>query len=184
VTVLRLTVPGLVGSKGSNRAMVRNGKALFVPGSDNAARARAETWTACAIAALRQAVEGRAEWPKRTGRVAIAAVFGFPLRLGDFDDHGNLRRSTPWQAVGGVDFDKATRLLADAVTAARCVWRDDNQACGMADKVYLPPGVGIHSVVLLGGDVREVTAAWLAELQRAEAAIETAKLASASGRAA
>lgn len=174
--VIRLDVPGTPAPKGSARAVIRGARAISIPSGSDANKARLASWKAEMLAAIR-CCDNRLNG--FTGNAIVCAcVFRFPMRKGDLGTGANAMR--PKHGVHAYltskpDVDKLLRSTLDAITASGVIWRDDSQAIVMGARVYVPPGMPVMSTVLLGTDIAEVTAAWLAECKAAEETMENAK---------
>lgn len=172
--MIRLSIPGIAEPKGSYRVA----RGQLIPAGDPKSQARLRTWHDTVVAAARLTFGTTTpRWPTRA--VWIAAIFSFPVRLGDFTDDGEyLRDAAPWMLIAKRDGDKLLRHLGDALTDSKCVWRDDGQAqiAGVA-RVYLPPGQAVASDLFLGAEdeLDAVQVAWRARLVEAKEAIEAAK---------
>jgi Holliday junction resolvase RusA-like endonuclease len=133
--VISIDVLGTPAPKGSNRAMVRGGFAVMVPGSSNVGQQRMKQWERCVRDAAREAsVATMREIPIR-----VAIVFRMPRPSGHFAKNGGLRPSAPGRPSVKPDIDKLARATLDALTGI--VFDDDSRIVELAlHKMYAVPG--------------------------------------------
>lgn len=134
-----LDVLGTPAPKGSNRAMLRGGFAVMVPGSSNVGQQRMKQWERC----VRDAANDWA-WPDKRPvfaqvSVAVAIVFRMPRPRGHYAKKGGLKPSAPVRPSVKPDVDKLARATLDALTGI--VFDDDSRIVELAlHKTYAEPG--------------------------------------------
>jgi Holliday junction resolvase RusA-like endonuclease len=138
-----IDVLGTPAPKGSNRAMLRGGFAVMVPGSSNVGQQRMKQWERCVrdeasfIARFNSTHYG----PTFMGKpVAVAIVFRMPRPLGHTNKRtGALLPKAPLRPNVKPDVDKLARATLDALTGI--VFDDDSRIVELAlHKTYAEPG--------------------------------------------
>lgn len=136
---LVIDVLGTPAPKGSNRAMVRGGRAVFVPGGSKPNQDALQSWAGCVRHAVQTFVSAQAS-PVFT-QVALAVAITFRLKRpgGHWAKSGGLKSSAPAHPSVKPDLDKLVRSTLDALSGsvfdddARVVWTT-------AAKEYAQPG--------------------------------------------
>lgn len=137
-----IDVLGLPAPKGSNRAMVRGGFAVMVPGSSDVGQQRMKQWER----AVRDEASIVARWNAtkygptfHNQAVAVAILFRLPRPRGHFAKSGELRKNAPARPSVKPDVDKLARATLDALTGI--VFDDDSRIVELAlHKLYAEPG--------------------------------------------
>lgn len=157
--MIRLTVLGTPAPKGSMRAILRGGRAIGVPGSSDAGKAKIEAWsTAVRCAALE--VCGDREAPVFVQvPIRIAIVFRMARPAGHYSKStGALKPSAPRYPATKPDGDKLERTTWDALTGI--VFDDDARIVAWsAVKEYARPGHEGASIAIAAMDSGEAVAA-------------------------
>lgn len=187
--MIRIDVTGVPIPQGSMKTYgTRGGRRASAITADNP---KLKIWRATVSLAARKKLLhspiGTLPAYKRGATVAVAVLYRFALPQRYVDTRGGVRLSAPLHPAIRPDRDKCDRAIADALTAAGCVWHDDAQAAiGASAKVYVPPGEWTGAVILLGNADREagdVFAAFVELLREASETLVDA-IASAAKRAA
>lgn len=145
--MISLRIYGTPSPKGSNRAMVRGGRAVFVPGGSKPNQIALKSWDAAVRDVARARVGGRSE-PVYVGRpIAMAIQFLLDRPAGHWSKRGGLLPSAPiWPAVKP-DVDKLARATCDALSGL--VFDDDARIVSMlAGKCYAAPGMAGAQVLV------------------------------------
>lgn len=134
--IVEFEVVGIPAPKGSARAMVRNGKAIYVPGGSAVGAAKLRSWASEVALQAAQAMAGRP--PIVDTPLSVHIEFFFPRPKAHFDKRG-VKDSAPYWAVTRPDLDKVIRATWDAM--AGIVFDDDSRIVTMsADKRYCDEG--------------------------------------------
>jgi Holliday junction resolvase RusA-like endonuclease len=130
-----IDVLGTPAPKGSNRAMMRGGFAVMVPGSSNVGQMRMKSWER----AVRDAALDACATTMRDRPVAVAIVFRMARPQGHWKKSGDLRGSAPKRPSVKPDVDKLARATLDALTGV--AFDDDSRIVELAlHKTYAEPG--------------------------------------------
>lgn len=140
--MIALEVLGTPAPKGSNRAMVRGGRAVFVPGGSAVNAARLKSWDV----AVREAAIGVTAFKHDGGPVfvdtplVVEIVFRLQRPSGHWHPKGGLRPkfvdALPHKKP---DSDKLARSTIDSLTGI--VFDDDARIVRLViDKIYAKPG--------------------------------------------
>lgn len=137
-----IDVLGTPAPKGSNRAMLRGGFAVMVPGSSDTGQQRMKQWERCVRDEAREMTfADKNAGPLYQGKaVAVAIVFRLPRPAGHRNKKtGVLLPSAPPRPSVKPDVDKLARCTLDALTGI--VFDDDSRIVELAlHKTYANPG--------------------------------------------
>jgi Holliday junction resolvase RusA-like endonuclease len=134
-----IDVLGTPAPKGSNRAMLRGGKAVFVPGGSRINQDALQSWAGQCRLACQTFVSGQAS-PLFT-QVALAVVITFRLKRpgGHWAKKGGLKSGAPMAPCVKPDDDKLARSTLDALSGA--IFDDDSRIVRLTvAKEYAEPG--------------------------------------------
>ncbi len=132
-------VYGTPTPKGSNRAMVRGGKAVFVPGGSKPNQEALQSWAGQCRLACQSFVSGQAS-PVFT-HVALAVAITFRLKRpgGHWAKKGGLKTGAPTAPAVKPDLDKLLRATLDALSDV--IFDDDSRIVEVTTrKAYAQPG--------------------------------------------
>lgn len=130
-----IQVRGNPAPKGSNRAILRAGRAVLVPGSSNTGKLKLVSWSA----AVRAAAIGAARAPIVDCEVAVAITFRLTRPRAHRNARGELRSGAPRRPAVKPDLDKLLRSTLDALTGV--AFDDDARVVQVsAAKIYAEPG--------------------------------------------
>ena len=131
-----IDVLGSPAPKGSNRAMLRGGFAVMVPGSSNVGQQRMKLWER----AVRDAALDACSTLIAGKPVAVAIVFRLPRPNGHWNAKtGALKPRAPARPSVKPDVDKLARNTLDALTSV--AFDDDSRIVELAlHKTYAEPG--------------------------------------------
>lgn len=142
--MIEFDVYGTPAPKGSNRAMMRGGRAVFVPGGSKVNQQQLKSWDVN----VREAVHGAlssipaAEFggPILVGvPVAVSIVFRVARPGGHWAKRGGLKPSAPAHPAVKPDVDKLARATCDALNGV--VFDDDARIVRLTvTKEYADPG--------------------------------------------
>lgn len=138
--IFTLDVDGTPAPKGSNRAMVRGGRAVFVPGGSKVNQAALKSWDVAVRDAAREIAGSRTE-PSFIGvPLAVAITFRLARPGGHWSKrHGGLLPSAPQHPGVKPDVDKLARSTLDSLSGL--VFDDDARIVRLTvEKVYAQPG--------------------------------------------
>ena len=136
--VFAIDVLGCPAPKGSNRAMMRGGRAVFVPGGSRVNQRKLQSWDANVRQALACEL-GERSAPVFVGlALEVAIVFRLTRPSGHWGKHG-LRPSAPLVPATKPDVDKLARSTLDSLIGS--VFDDDSRIVRLVvDKQYASPG--------------------------------------------
>ena len=125
-----IEVCGTPAAKGSNRAILRGGRAVFVPGGSNAGRRKLRGWAAACVQAAQAA---RCE--PIGGAVAVWVTFRVERPKSHYNARGEVRPLAPQRPAVRPDLDKLLRATFDALNGL--LWADDARIVQVtASKVF------------------------------------------------
>lgn len=134
-----IDVLGTPAPKGSNRAMVRGGRAVFVPGGSKVNQVKLKSWDVSVREAALEAVGSRAEPVFSHVALAVAIVFRLVRPGGHWAKKGGLRPSAPLSPQVKPDVDKLARATIDSLSGL--VFDDDARIVRLVvSKEYATPG--------------------------------------------
>ena len=147
-TVVRLEVLGTPAPKGSGRAMMRGGKARYIPGGSSSNEKAMLTFEG----AIREVVHHDVFGGQRPEKYAPQYPAGVPVSVGILfrlkrpkghygtgRNAGVLKPDAPIVPTTKPDVDKLARHVIDVLTGS--VWHDDAQVAELSTrKVYAQPG--------------------------------------------
>lgn len=138
MTEVVLDVLGTPAPKGSNRAMVRGGRAVFVPGGSKVNQQSLVAWDANVRQIANQTLPGL-NGPVFVGApLAVSIVFRMKRPSGHWGKQG-LRTSAPMHPSVKPDLDKLARSTLDALSGV--VFDDDSRITRLIlSKEYAKPG--------------------------------------------
>jgi Holliday junction resolvase RusA-like endonuclease len=139
MTEVSIDVLGTPAPKGSNRAMVRGGRAVFVPGGSKTNQDALQSWAGqCRLACL-SFVSGQTAPLFTQVAVAVAITFRLKRPGGHWAKAGGLKSSAPAFPAVKPDLDKLVRSTLDALSGV--VFDDDSRVVRtMSEKQYAQPG--------------------------------------------
>jgi len=138
--IFAIEVLGVPAPKGSNRAMLRGGRAVFVPGGSRVNAENLKSWDHNvrmeALAELGPLLSG----PKFVEvSLAVSIVFRLARPKGHWSPKGGLKPSAPIRPISKPDIDKLTRSTLDSLTGL--VFDDDSRVVKLTvRKEYAIPG--------------------------------------------
>ena len=136
--MIEIDVLGCPAPKGSNRAMVRGGRAVFVPGGSKVNQTKLKSWD---VAVREEALEqiGQRTEPVFVGAaLAVSIVFRIARPSGHWGKHG-LKPSAPSYPAVKPDVDKLARATIDSLSGL--VFDDDARIVRLVvTKEYAQPG--------------------------------------------
>jgi Holliday junction resolvase RusA-like endonuclease len=149
-----LRVYGTPASKGSGRAILRGGKALYLSGGSKQQQRQQEGWDVAVRDAVRTArAAGPVPMlPHGPVRVVVTFLLGRP-KAHYYTNRGELRPTAPKLCMAGRDLDKMVRATLDPLEAAGLIESDAHVCQIMASKEYVgqgePPGawLAVESIV-------------------------------------
>jgi len=142
-----ISVQGVPAPQGSLRAInnPHTGKAMLIPGGDDASRKRLDAWRKLVNRTALDSV-ARSEYPliEKGCPVFVAITFGMPRLKKHLKADGAPRDDAPVYVASTPDIDKCVRAILDALTGV--IYVDDKQVAALSVKqVYdLVPGVRIY----------------------------------------
>lgn len=148
-----LRVYGTPASKGSGRAVMRGGRALYLSGGSKQQQEQQQSWDAAVRDAVRAA---RATGPVPMlphGPVRVVATFLVARPKAHYSRSGELKASAPKSCIAARDLDKMVRATLDPIEAAGLIESDKHVAQLTASKEYVgqgePPGawITVESIV-------------------------------------
>jgi Holliday junction resolvase RusA-like endonuclease len=132
--VIVIDVLGSPAPKGSNRAMLRGGFAVMVPGSSDVGKKRMRSWERAVRDAALDACSVVLDRP-----VSVAVIFRLKRPKGHWTKRGEVRPSAPKRPSVKPDLDKLARTTLDALTGV--AFSDDARIVELAlHKTYAQPG--------------------------------------------
>lgn len=139
--MITLHVLGTPAPKGSNRAMVRGGRAVFVPGGSKANALGLKSWDV----AVRQAALGETAFKQSGAPVYVSKSLNVTIQfrvarpMGHWHAKGGLKPSAPPFPTTKPDIDKLARATLDSLTGI--VFDDDSRIVRLVlVKLYAAPG--------------------------------------------
>lgn len=139
MTEILLNVLGTPAPKGSNRAMLRGGRAVFVPGGSKVNQSALRSWADSVRHACQSFVSERSSPVFTQVPVAVAITFRLKRPAGHWAKSGGLKTSAPIAPSVKPDVDKLARSTLDALSGA--IFDDDSRiVCMRATKEYAQPG--------------------------------------------
>lgn len=133
--MIELEVYGTPAPKGSNRAMLRGGRAVFVPGGSKVNQEQLKSWDA----SVREAIGQRAAPEFVDVPLAVSIVFRVRRPGGHWHKRGGLKPSAPQFPSVKPDVDKLARATCDALNGA--IFDDDARIVRLTvAKEYAEPG--------------------------------------------
>lgn len=139
MTEIVIDVLGTPAPKGSNRAMVRGGRAVFVPGGSKTNQAALQSWAGCVRHAAQSFVSGQSSPVFTQVPVAVAITFRLNRPGGHWSKKGGLKTGAPIAPSVKPDVDKLARSTLDALSGV--VFDDDSRIVRMTvAKEYAQPG--------------------------------------------
>ncbi len=137
-----IDVLGTPAPKGSNRAMVRGGRAVFVPGGSKVGALKMKAWEALVREAASEAV-GDVETPPYVDcALCVSIVFRMARPAGHWGkgrNAGRLTPSAPSHPRVAPDVDKLARCTIDPLIGT-CFDDDSRIVRLVATKMYAEPG--------------------------------------------
>jgi Holliday junction resolvase RusA-like endonuclease len=132
-------VLGTPAPKGSNRAMVRGGRAVFVPGGSAVNQNALRSWADSVRWSVRSCVSGQASPVFTQVPVSVAITFRLKRPGGHWAKSGALKASAPLTPTVKPDVDKLARSTLDALSGV--VFDDDSRIVELiVRKEYAIPG--------------------------------------------
>lgn len=136
--VILIDVLGTPAPKGSNRAMVRGGRAVFVPGGSKTNQEKLKSWDGAVRAAASEIVGDVAAPPFVDCGLCVSIVFRMARPAGHWGKHG-LKPSAPPSPRTKPDIDKLVRCTLDSLIGT-CFDDDSRIVRLVATKTYADPG--------------------------------------------
>lgn len=139
MTEVLIDVLGTPAPKGSNRAMVRGGRAVFVPGGSAVNQNALKSWADSVRWSVQTFVSGQASPVFTHVPLAVAIVFRIKRPGGHWAKRGGLKPSAPQAPAVKPDVDKLARSTLDALSGV--VFDDDSRIVRLTvSKEYAQPG--------------------------------------------
>lgn len=136
---LVLSVFGTPAPKGSNRAMLRGGRAVFVPGGSKVNAIKLKGWDASVREAALELLGDRAEPMFTHVPLTVAITFRLARPGGHWHAKGGLKNSAPSSPSVKPDVDKLARSTIDSLSGL--VFDDDARIVRLVvSKEYAQPG--------------------------------------------
>lgn len=136
--MIEFDVLGTPAPKGSNRAMLRGGRAVFVPGGSKVNAIKLKGWDASVREAALESVGERAEPVFVDVPLAVSIVFRLARPGGHWGNKG-LKSSAPQHPSKKPDADKLARSTIDSLSGL--VFDDDARIVRLVvTKEYAQPG--------------------------------------------
>ena len=138
--MIEIDVLGTPAPKGSNRAMVRGGRAVFVPGGSKVNQAKLKSWDACVRADALEKLGPLLSGPVFVGvPLAVTIIFRLARPAGHWSKRHGLKPSAPQFPAVKPDIDKVTRATLDSLSGL--VFDDDARIVELVvRKRYAEPG--------------------------------------------
>lgn len=140
--MIRFDVLGTPAPKGSNRAMMRGGRAVFVPGGSKVNQTKLKSWDVAVREAALEAAGSEAIGPTYVGLpLAVSIVFRLARPAGHWSKKpgGGLLPKAPIAPAVKPDADKLARATIDSMHGS--VFDDDSRIVELfVRKVYADPG--------------------------------------------
>lgn len=134
-----INVLGTPAPKGSNRAMVRGGRAVFVPGGSKTNQHALSSWAGAVRLAAQSCGTGQATPIFTQIPLAVAITFRLNRPGGHWSKGGGLKPSAPLAPSVKPDVDKLARSTLDALSGV--VFDDDSRIVRLTvAKEYARPG--------------------------------------------
>ena len=139
MTELVINVLGTPAPKGSNRAMLRGGRAVFIPGGSKTNQDALQSWAGSVRLAAQSFVSEQTSPVFTQVPVAVAITFRLRRPGGHWSKKGGLRTSAPIAPCVKPDLDKLVRATLDALSGV--VFDDDSRIVETTSrKQYAKPG--------------------------------------------
>lgn len=139
MTEISIDVLGTPAPKGSNRAMVRGGRAVFVPGGSKTNQDALKSWAGSVREAAASFVSGQASPVFTHVPLAVAITFRLNRPGGHWAKRGGLKSSAPMAPCVKPDLDKLVRSTLDALSGV--LFDDDSRIVETTSrKQYAQPG--------------------------------------------
>jgi Holliday junction resolvase RusA-like endonuclease len=139
MTEVAIDVMGTPAPKGSNRAMVRGGKAVFVPGGSKTNQDALQSWAGQCRLAAQSFVHGQMAPLFTQTALAVAITFRLKRPGGHWAKSGGLKSSAPLTPSVKPDIDKLSRSTLDALSGS--IFDDDSRIVRLTvAKEYAQPG--------------------------------------------
>lgn len=137
-----LRVYGTPASKGSGRAILRGGRALYLSGGSKQQQRQQEGWDVAVRDAVRAAMPERTVLmlPRGPIRVVVKFLLARP-KAHYYTNRGELRPTAPNLCMAGRDLDKMVRATLDPLEAAGLIESDAHVCQLTASKEYVGQGV-------------------------------------------
>lgn len=136
--MIEFDVRGTPAPKGSNRAMVRGGRAVFVPGGSAVNAVKLKSWDVAVRDAAHESIGERDEPVFVSVPLAVAIVFKLARPGGHWGTKG-LKPSAPAHPCKKPDADKLARATIDSLSGL--VFDDDARIVRLVvEKQYALPG--------------------------------------------
>lgn len=137
--MIRFDVLGTPAPKGSNRAMLRGGRAVFVPGGSKVNQQKLQSWDAAVRDQARLAT-GDGVAPCFVGKpLTVVIVFRMARPGGHWSKAGTVKLSAPAMPATKPDADKLARCTLDSLQGS--VFDDDSRIVELlVRKIYAAPG--------------------------------------------
>ena len=138
--MIRIDVLGSPAPKGSNRAMLRGGRAVFVPGGSKVNAEKQRSFASAIRDEIDRVIGASRSSPVFVDRaLAIAIVFRLRRPGSHWSKKGGLLPSAPTAPSVKPDVDKLARHAIDVLTGS--VFDDDSRIVELlVRKEYAPPG--------------------------------------------
>ncbi len=139
MTEVTFDILGTPAPKGSNRAMLRGGRAVFVPGGSKVNQSALTSWADSVRSAVSLCVSGQTGPLFAHVSLAVAITFRLKRPGGHWAKCGGLKPSAPLTPAVKPDLDKLIRSTLDALSGE--VFDDDSRISLIsASKEYAQPG--------------------------------------------
>lgn len=137
--MIELDVLGKPAPKGSNRAMVRGGRAIFVPGGSKPNQIALESWDVAVRNEALNTIGMRTEPLLVDVPVAVSITFRLARPAGHWRKNGGLKPNAPAYPTKKPDADKLVRSTLDSLSGL--VFDDDARIVEIVvRKRYADPG--------------------------------------------
>ena len=147
--MLTLRVYGTPASKGSGRAVLRGGRALYLSGGSKQQQEQQQSWDAAVRDAVRVARNAAPFAMIETGPVGVTITFLVARPALHYRKDGTLKPAAPWWCDKGKDLDKMARATLDPLEAEGVLRNDSQVAWLLATKRYADKGEAPGAVVLV-----------------------------------
>lgn len=147
--MLTLRVYGTPASKGSGRAVLRGGRALYLSGGSKQQQEQQQSWDAAVRDAVRVARNAAPFAMIETGPVRVAGVFLVARPSAHRRRDGSVKDTAPYWCSNGKDLDKMVRATLDPLEAAGVLRNDSQVSLLVASKKYADSGEAPGATVLV-----------------------------------